>query len=199
MTVSRSGRGSAAALFAVLAALFALAGPARAQSTPDGGSLNGCSSSGYDGYDFGSCDVSVPSVRLSQYPDTARVGGSTQLSAYSAGQGLRFEWDLDDDGVYDDGTAGDASTTFAVAGQHVVRVRVTDRDGRQGLAETQVDVHATNRVPGGELAVRPTRPHPGQAVQVTPYGYDIDGEVARIDLDLDGDGTFETRSDYGEA
>ena len=41
----------------------------------------------------------------------------------------RYEWDLDNDGAYDDGTGAVVGRTFAAAGDYPVGLRVTDDDG----------------------------------------------------------------------
>jgi PKD repeat protein len=78
-----------------------------------------------------------------------------------AGQAVRFsdtstdadgtvalqEWDLDDDGSFDDATGGAASWTFGAAGTYTVRLRVTDDAGGQGIATRTVTVAAASGGP----------------------------------------------------
>ena len=53
--------------------------------------------------------------------------------------------------------------------------------------------HAVNLRPNGLIYVSPSSPRVGRPVTVSVYGFDTDGTVARIDLDLDGDGVYETQ------
>jgi PKD repeat protein len=49
-------------------------------------------------------------------------------------------WDLDGDGAYDDGTGAVAARRYRSAGRHVVRLRVTDAEGAQAMAQSAIDV-----------------------------------------------------------
>src|SRR4051794_15836375 len=138
----------------------------------------------------GRCDARRPAPQITVAPDAPRAGAPLDLTATSWGRGLSYAWDLDDDGAFDDGTGATAHPTFT-AGSHRVRVQATDEDGRTGQAAQTFTVHATNLRPGGSLEVTPTAPFAGQAVHVEASGSDIDGHLARVDLDLDGDGTYE--------
>jgi hypothetical protein len=58
---------------------------------------------------------------------------------------LAQAWDLDGDGLFDDGGAAVVHHSFS-AGEHVVRLRVTDADGRTEVAEQRLDVRAGGTV-----------------------------------------------------
>jgi len=49
-------------------------------------------------------------------------------------------WDLDGDGVFDDGSGSQASNTFPSAGLYIVRLRVVDNGHAEGFVEQQVRV-----------------------------------------------------------
>jgi len=61
----------------------------------------------------------------------ARWGAWSLLFAWLpvVGDPLTFAWDLDGDGQYNDSEATAPQFTFATAGKHSVRVRVTDSRG----------------------------------------------------------------------
>lgn len=59
---------------------------------------------------------------------------------------LTYQWDLNGDGNYDNGTASTASASFGV-GSHVVRLRVTDNTGQQSIAAVTVTVGGTPPAP----------------------------------------------------
>ncbi len=57
---------------------------------------------------------------------------------------LSFDWDFNNDGVYDDFTGNSGQWSFAKDGLHTIGVRVSDGDG--GFAEGSLDVKV-ERVP----------------------------------------------------
>ena len=71
-----------------------------------------------------------------------------------------------------------------------MRVRATDEDDRTGDASLSLHVHTENLKPTGQMLVSCYTPRVGEQIDVAAYGFDHDGAVARIDLDLDGDGAL---------
>ncbi len=67
-----------------------------------------------------------------------------------AGDVLRYEWDLDADGQFDDGTGRTATATYPTPRTLAVRVRVTDSYGLSSIA--QVTVSAGNDAPVPAIA-----------------------------------------------
>jgi glucose/arabinose dehydrogenase len=61
------------------------------------------------------------------------------------GDTLSYEWDLDADGAYDDGTGATAQYTYAQAGSYLAGVRVTDNHG--ATATDSVAIRAGNTPP----------------------------------------------------
>jgi hypothetical protein len=116
------------------------------------------------------------------------------LSAASPGRGVSFAWDLDGDGGFDDGAGARVVSAFPL-GASVVRVRAVDEDGRVGAESRTVVAHGFDVAPAGGL--RLLTPSPSVEVGISVSGVDPDGHVARIDGDLDGDGTFETSDVFG--
>jgi glucose/arabinose dehydrogenase len=54
------------------------------------------------------------------------------------GEALTYEWDLDEDGQYDDGTGPQQTETFFDSQNHTVAVRVTDEQGANGVERVTV-------------------------------------------------------------
>src|SRR4051794_16595238 len=174
----------------VLGALFAVPSVASAQRGGYDYESFGCSSERVS-VKNGTCDASRPAPSISAMPTLPLAGGPVKLTADSPGRGLTYAWDLDDDGAFDDAVGAEATTTFATAGSKRVRVRATDEDGRTGEATQTLQVHVTNLKPQAIAYVTPNSPRAGQPVAVSIYAYDDDGSVVAVDLDLDGDGTYE--------
>ena len=69
------------------------------------------------------------------------------------GETLHYAWDMDDDGAFDDGGGGPGidftlnDWTFHDAGPHRVRLKVTDPDGGETIAERTFDVQEVNDAP----------------------------------------------------
>jgi PKD repeat protein len=54
---------------------------------------------------------------------------------------LTYDWDLDDDGSFDDGTGSVVTYTWATTGIYTVTLRVNDGDGGIATDETTVNVN----------------------------------------------------------
>jgi PKD repeat protein len=84
-----------------------------------------------------------PRAGFSVAPENAFVGDTVTLSSTSAdpdGPLARQEWDLDNDGQFDDASGPVASTTFASPGTYPLKLRVTDSRGATATAEGRVSV-----------------------------------------------------------
>jgi glucose/arabinose dehydrogenase len=71
-------------------------------------------------------------------PLTVQFDGST--SSDPEGSQLAYEWDLDDDGDYDDSTSATPSFTYTASRQYTVRLRVRDAGGATGTDVVVVTV-----------------------------------------------------------
>lgn len=99
-------------------------------------------------------------------PPTAHAGGpyaaseglgvvfTAAASSDPEGGALTYEWDLDEDGQYDDGTGVTASYVYNDDGSHLVAVRVMDAQGACATATTLVEV--SNVTPTPELGAAVT-------------------------------------------
>jgi glucose/arabinose dehydrogenase len=71
-------------------------------------------------------------------------GSSTDLDA---GDSLRYAWDLDDDGQFDDSTAVRPTFTYSYTGSYRVRLQVTDQAGASDIETATVVVGPANTPP----------------------------------------------------
>ena len=136
-------------------------------------------------------DRPMPEIRAT--PAAPRVGAPVTLTASSPGRGSTLAWDLDGDGAFDD--ASGATVTLTAAPVSVAAVRETDQFGRTGTDKVRVLGHAFNAAPSGQLTLTPPAPRVGKPVTVKAEGSDLDGHMSKVELDADGDGTFETVGD----
>jgi PKD domain len=88
-----------------------------------------------------------PEAGVAPITQEADVGETVEWTAHgtdpdSPGIPLTFEWDLDDDGQYDDATGATVSRSFAGEGSYSVEARVTDDEGEVMYAGGFVDVVA---------------------------------------------------------
>ncbi|HKN93127.1 MAG TPA: PKD domain-containing protein [Thermoleophilaceae bacterium] len=100
-----------------------------------------------------------------------------------------YSWDLNDDGTFGDSTSATPSTSFATAGTHTVKLRVTDNFGATDTVTHDVTVNA---VPTAAFTFTPTHPDPNQTINLDGTGSSDpeDGSVTSYSWDLNNDGTF---------
>ncbi|MFN3198782.1 MAG: PKD domain-containing protein [Bradymonadia bacterium] len=126
---------------------------------------------------------SSPTVSIEATPSPAACNGQVTLDASDADQAhpevdvVAWRWDLDDDGVYDDGVGRVITTRFdqfSFGEPEVVRVEIEDSAGNTAQMSTTVVVSEGNRDPVAEAG--------GYAV---PYGgaVSFDGRGS-TDLDI---------------
>ena len=87
----------------------------------------------------------APVAAFNYAPGVPLPGDSIVLTSFSAdpdGPLVSQAWDLDNDGIFDDGQGASASVSFAAAGDYPVKLLVTDRDGAAAVAEHAITVHA---------------------------------------------------------
>lgn len=106
--------------------------------------------------------------RISLDDVVAPEGGEVRLQATGRdpdGGPLTWEWSLDGDGVFDDGTGPEATRTYPENGQFTVAVRATDDEGES--AEVQATVTIVNIAP--TIRSQP----PLAAVEGEQWTYDV--------------------------
>ena len=86
----------------------------------------------------------VPNGAVSASPNPAQPNQLVTFSAAGStdpgGSIATYEWDLDNNGLYDNGTGVTATQAFPTAGEHTVGLRVTDSCGAQDTATGSVVV-----------------------------------------------------------
>jgi PKD repeat protein len=88
----------------------------------------------------------APIVAAFASPNPGSVGESITLDASGSRHPnanksiVAYEWDLDNDGNYTDASGVTATTSFAAAGSHPVKLRVTDNNDPPQTAETTINV-----------------------------------------------------------
>ena len=93
---------------------------------------------------------------------------------------LAYEWDLDGDGAFDDGTGVTAQHTYATPGNHLARLRVRDASGL-------TDVYSLPITAG-------TPPQVSMSVSAPPGGWTVDDRISFSGTATSGDGTTPTLS-----
>jgi PKD repeat protein len=131
------------------------------------------------------------------------VEWDASASTDSDGTIVRYDWDMDGNGVFEliDGGAKRA-VSYLTGGDYTVAVRVLDDDGGMDAALATVNVNdepvalATSDPSAGDLAqIQATMKMTGSGSILVTYdgttSFDPDGTIAQYDWDLDNDGEFE--------
>ena len=114
-------------------------------------------------------------------------------STAPAGQTITaMNWDLDDDGAFDDGPWPYAQASYSTPGPHTVRLRVDASGGGFDIASQVVPVG--NRPPTASFEFSPRPARAGETLRLTSTSSDPDGPIVDTAWDLDGDGEFD---DFG--
>jgi PKD repeat protein len=125
--------------------------------------------------------------------DTPAAGTSITVRDASPGRAVRRAWDLDDDGVFDDGTGAAETVAFARPGPRYVRLQVTDADGTRLETYRRIRVRSARPGPGRPPTAAITdnaggAPVAGAMVTFSANATSPDGAVEEWAWDLDGDG-----------
>jgi PKD repeat protein len=137
----------------------------------------------------------APVAQFSVSPEAPVVGQEVLFRSFSydpGGTALFYAWDTDGDG-FDDGRGETTTRTFTTAGDHEVRLQVTDADGISHMVARTVRVGPPppDPLPIAQFAVSPTEPEVGEQVSLRSFSYDPNGELSSQRWDLDGDGDFD--------
>ncbi len=110
-----------------------------------------------------------------------------------SGQTLKYEWDLDDDGRFNDATGETTPKSWPQSGLQVVRVKVTDNVGAYAIKNQVINV--SNTKPTAAFEVLTTPLIAGDEVSFTAAGStDVDGTIVKYEWDFDGDNTADVRN-----
>jgi PKD repeat protein len=140
----------------------------------------------------------LPAPFVTVSPDNGTVPLTVDFSGAqstdSDGTIVKYEWDFDDDGVYDldSGTDATVSHTYTDVGSYTPRMRVTDDKGAQARDGENVSVNPPGMVP--PVAVLTGTPQTGPLpLEVTfdAAGSSDDVGIENYDFDFNGDGSYE--------
>ncbi len=100
-----------------------------------------------------------------------------------------YAWDLDNNGTFTDATGRITTKTFATPGTFTVRLRVSD--GVQSDTQAHTVTVLDDRPPVPAFSFSPTAPAVGAGVTFTSSSSDPDGQITKLEWDLNGDGRFD--------
>ncbi len=135
---------------------------------------------------------SPPAASFGYSPSSPVVNSPVTFTSTSSdpdGTIASQEWDLDNDGAYDDATGATASRTWTTGGTYTVRLRVTDDDG--AVSTTSRSLTVGNQAPSASFTWSPSAPIRNEMVTFTSTSADADGVIASQAWDLDNDGKFD--------
>ena len=134
------------------------------------------------------------------YPYQALVGESIHfydLNSYDPDGGniTKYEWDWNNDGIYDPSTGPDKYHSFSSDGTYKVQLRVTDDEGLTDTLDNPVivNIFKPKEPPYAASSYFPHYPKAGQQVHFFNLGsYDPDGgNISLYEWDWNNDGVFE--------
>lgn len=109
----------------------------------------------------------IPTVAIAVAPLSPAPGADVSLTASSlhpGGQPPTRQWDLDDDGFYDDARGNTASLPDITPGSHVVRVRDSYPDGDRAYAREVITTAGSPLPQPPVLPPRPAKPRAAQTI-----------------------------------
>ncbi len=113
-------------------------------------------------------------------------------SHYEGGSIVKYEWDLNGDGTYEQNTGSTptVSTTFANPGTYTVGLRVTDSDGAVGTTTRKIEVG--DFPPAAHVTVSPNPAISGQQVTIDASKSTAQGTITDYKWDLTNSGEYTT-------
>ncbi len=156
-----------------------------------------------DGYtDTDSVTITVTQASPEAIAHAAPEEGNAPLTVNFRGSGLDpdgtitlHEWDFESDGTYDfsSATAGETTYTYSSPGTYTAILRVTDNDGLTDTDAVTITVYVTG-TPSALLYVTPSEGVNPLDVSFFIHGIDPDGTITLYEMDVDGDGTYDSSS-----
>lgn len=146
---------------------------------------------------------SAPTAMIHLPNGTATAATGTPIPLLAIGSDLdggtltAIEWDLDDDGLFDDATGRHIAPSFATAGPTRVRVRLTDDDGSPPAeAELRLVVQdaPSSGAPSAWAWAETLLVPPGTPLQLHGHGEDPSLQAVTFSWDIDGDGTEDSNA-----
>jgi PKD repeat protein len=106
---------------------------------------------------------------------------------------VKYQWDLDGNGTFETnaGTAKTTKRSYSQGGSYTIKLKVTDDGGKTDIETHTLIVH---KRPVARVAASAPVALIGDTVNYSAAGTTDDNGIAKIEWDLDGDGTFETNT-----
>ena len=103
-------------------------------------------------------------------PYTGGIGEEITITGSAADGNLPYlyEWDLDDDGEYDDDAGKTITNSWDVAGDYIIRLKVTDEDDKYAYDYAAVHVDAGENMPPNQPE-KPQGPSKGKVGVIYTY------------------------------
>ncbi|MFD1566671.1 PKD domain-containing protein [Halolamina litorea] len=148
-------------------------------------------------------DNPAPDPSFTFSPSTPNPDDTITLDASGSsdadGSIVKYEWDTDGDGYYDDyDDAPSGQTTqvsFGEGGTYTVGLRVTDNGGKSREITKRITVD--NPAPEPSFTFSPSTPNPDDTITLDASdSSDSDGRIVEYEWDTDGDGYYD---DYDDA
>lgn len=146
--------------------------------------------------------VNKPPVAAFRFsPETPKMGDQVCFNASEShdpdGKIVRYEWDFDGDGTFDETTTEPkVCRVFELAGNFNVTLRVTDDDGATAEFTATVTVNGTApmrvAIPIARFTFSPLAPNAGEPVTFDASASQSgNGEITQYEWDWNGDGVFD--------
>lgn len=146
--------------------------------------------------------INKPPVAAFRFsPETPKMGDQVCFNASEShdpdGKIVRYEWDFDGDGTFDETTAEPkVCRVFELAGNFNVTLRVTDEDGATAEFTKTVTVNGTGAmraaIPIARFTFSPAVPNAGDPVTFDASASQSgNGEITQYEWDWNGDGIFD--------
>lgn len=137
---------------------------------------------------------SIPSASFIYTPTNPKTGETVVFNASASvdidGNIIKYEWDWNSDGIYDDASNTPIIThSWADDGIYNVTLRVTDNRGVANITKKSITI--TNRPPSASFSFTPSNPKPNQLITFHSTSYDPDGQILYYSWSF-GDGTTST-------
>jgi len=142
-----------------------------------------------------------PVASFTHAPATPAAGEQVSFDGSASdrdGSIVRYEWDLDGDGLYETDTGGVAAVnrTFSAPGDYTVGLRVTDdATPARTSARFETAVRVVSAPPRASFTVTPDTVEAGGAVTFDGSASSSpEGAIVRYEWDFDGDGTYDAET-----
>ena len=141
-----------------------------------------------------------PEAEFTWAPHHPDVGETVYFTAAGShdedGVIVLYEWDWDNDGIYDESYSIPTAThVWNESGEYEVTLRVTDNDGLTDTETETITIGGENSPPEAEFTWWPSHPNAGDIITFdASSSYDEDGKILMYEWDWNNDGIFDESS-----